>query len=85
MPGRKRSKKATTDDRVTIKIDKGLWKAIMDQIALHPEWGMASVSEFIRRSVDRELEYRTMTAGQKMLEIQLTPRSLQRDIRDRGP
>jgi len=84
MPGKKK-KKAVTDDRVTIKIDKGLWKVITDQIEKHPEWGMGSVSEFIRRSVDRELDYRTMTAGQKMLEIQLTPRSLQRDSRDRGP
>jgi hypothetical protein len=83
MPGRK--KKAVTDDRVTIKIDKALWKVIADQIKRHPEWGASSVSEFIRRSVDRELEYRTMTAGQKMLEIQLTPRRLREGSRDRGP
>jgi len=83
MPGRK--KKAITDDRVTIKIDKALWKVITDQIEKHPEWGMGSASEFIRRSVDRELEYRTMTASQKMVEIQLTPRSLQRGSRDKGP
>ncbi|HEX9907872.1 MAG TPA: hypothetical protein VGB78_05325 [Thermoplasmata archaeon] len=83
MPGRK--KKAVTDNRVTIKIDKALWKVILNQIENHPEWGMSSVSDFIRRSVDRELEYRTMTAGQKMLEIQLTPRGLPRDSRDKGP
>ncbi len=82
MPGKK---KPATDDRVTIKIDKTLWKVITDQITLHPEWGMASVSDFIRRSVDRELEYRTMTSGQKMLEIQLTPRRPQEGSRGRGP
>lgn len=83
MPSKK--KKVVTDDRVTIKIDKVLWKVITEQIRRHPEWGMASVSDFIRRSVDRELEYRTLTAGQKMLEIQLTPRGPQTDSRDRGP
>lgn len=71
MPGKK--KKAIVDDRVTIKIDRSLWKVITEQIEKHPEWGMSSASDFIRRSVDRELEYRTMSAGQKMVEIQLNP------------
>ena len=79
MPGRKN--KAVVDDRVTIKIDRTLWKVITEQIENHPEWGMASVSDFIRRSVDRELDYRTMTAGQKMVKIQLNPGR----PRDRGP
>ena len=83
MPGRK--KKAIVDDRVTIKIDRVLWKVITGQIEKHPEWGMASVSDFIRRSVDRELEYRTMTAGQRMVEIQLNPGSAREGSRDRGP
>ena len=83
MPGTK--KKAIVDDRVTIKIDRTLWKVITEQIERHPEWGMSSVSDFIRRSVDRELEYRTMTAGQKTLEIQLNPGSAREGSRDRGP
>jgi hypothetical protein len=82
MSGRK---KPIPDDRVTIKIDKELWKVLSDQIEKHPEWGMSSVSDFIRRSVDRELEYRMMTSGQKMVEIQLTPRGIQGDSRGRGP
>jgi hypothetical protein len=82
MPDRK---KAVADDRVTIKIDRTLWKVITQQIDNHPEWGMASVSDFIRRSVDRELEYRTMTAGQKMVEIQLSPGRPREGSRDRGP
>ena len=83
MPGRKN--KAVVDDRVTIKIDRTLWKVITEQIENHPEWGMASVSDFIRRSVDRELDYRTMTAGQKMVEIQLNPGRPREGSRDRGP
>jgi len=82
MPGRK---KAVADNRVTIKIDRALWKVITEQIEKHPEWGMASVSDFIRRSVDRELEYRAMTAGQKMVEIQLNPGRPREGSRDRGP
>ncbi len=82
MPGKK---KTILDDRVTIKIDRGLWKVITEQIEKHPEWGMSSVSDFIRRSVDRELEYRTMTAGQKMIEIQLNPGRPREGSRDKGP
>lgn len=78
-------KKAVLDDRVTIKIDRALWKVITEQIESHPEWGMSSVSDFIRRSVDRELDYRTMTAGQKMVEIQLTPGHPREGSRDRDP
>ncbi len=81
MTGRK--KKAVVDDRVTIKIDRALWKVIANKIEKHPEWGMASVSDFIRRSVDRELEYRTITDGQKMVEIQLNPGRPQEDRHDR--
>ena len=83
MPGRKN--KAVVDDRVTIKIDRTLWKVITEQIENHPEWGMASVSDFIRRSVDRELDYRTMTAGQKMVKIQLNPGRPREGSRARGP
>ncbi len=83
MPGSR--KKAVSDDRVTIKIDRALWKVITKHIEKHPEWGMSSVSDFIRRSVDRELEYRTMTAGQKMVEIQLNPGRPREDSHDRDP
>jgi hypothetical protein len=83
MPGKK--KKTVLDDRVTIKIDRTLWKVITEQIERHPEWGMSSASDFIRRSVDRELEYRTMTVGQKMVEIQLNPGRPREGSRDKGP
>lgn len=82
MPGKK---KAVSDNRVTIKIDRTLWEVLTEQIEKHPEWGMASVSDFIRRSVDRELEYRTMTAGQKIVEIHLNPGRPREGSRDKDP
>jgi len=74
-----------SDDRVTIKIDRVLWKAISKQVEEHPEWGMSSVSDFIRRAVDRELEYRMMVREHKTLEIDLIPRKSREGIRDRAP
>jgi len=69
------------DNRVTIKIDRALAEAISAQIRNHPEWGIASVSEFIRRSIDRELDYRTNISGKKVMEIKLTPAHSPDDIR----
>ena len=71
------------DDRVTIKIDKDMWKAITKQIRSHPEWGVKSVSEFIRRAVARELEAKASHVERKVLEIQLRPSSYQEDSRRR--
>ena len=73
------------DSRVTIKIDRALAEAIAAQIRDHPQWGITSVSEFIRRSIDRELDYWTNTSGKKVLEIKLTPAHSPDDIRRTGP
>lgn len=78
-------RRATKDDRVTIKIDKDLWHAIDVRIKEHPEWGMRSVSDFIRRAVDRELEYRSGSFDKKIIEIALKPAASQEDSRSRGP
>lgn len=73
------------DNRVTIKIDRALAEAIAAHIRDHPEWGITSVSEFIRRSIDRELDYRTNTSGKKVLEIKLTPAHSPDDIQHTSP
>jgi len=77
--------RGSKDDRVTIKIDRALAEAIAAQIRDHPEWGVTSVSEFIRRSIDREIDYRTSTSGKKILEIKLTPAHSPDDIRRTSP
>jgi len=61
------------DDRITIKIEKDMWKVISRQIRDHPEWGVRSVSEFIRRAIAHELEAKTSVTEHKVLEIQLRP------------
>jgi len=73
------------DDRITIKIDKGMWKAITKEIRDHPEWGVKSVSEFIRHAVARELEAKKSVTERKVLEIQLRPRLSRGDSRGRDP
>ena len=75
----------TRDDRITIKLDKNLWKIISDQIKLHPEWGVKSVSDFIRRAVDNELNTRKRISERKVIELNLSSRDSQEDSRDKHP
>ncbi len=73
------------DDRITIKIDKEMWKVITKQMSIHPEWGVKSVSDFIRRAVARELEAKSNVTERKVLEIELRPRFSPEDSRGRDP
>ena len=84
LPPRKNSG-PDKDDRITIKIEKDLWKVISKQIKNHPEWGVRSVSDFIRRAISHELEAKTSVTERKVLEIQLQPRLSQADSRGRDP
>jgi hypothetical protein len=60
-------------------------KAIETRIRDHPEWGVASISEFIRRAIDRELQYRDRMTESKVLELEITSGAAQGDTRGRGP
>jgi len=82
---RKSESDPSKDDRVTIKIEKDMWKAISKRIDEHPEWGVRSVSEFIRRAVAHELEAKSGAGERKVLEIQLKPAFSREDSRRRGP
>ncbi|GEM_PF-1328558 len=73
------------DDRVTIKIDRALGVAIENRLVAHPEWGINSISEFIRRAIDRELEYRFQMSEKKVLGLEITPAGSPTDNRDTGP
>jgi hypothetical protein len=73
------------DDRVTIKIDKDLWKVITQRIKAHPEWGMRSVSDFIRRAISNELGGRENTDDKKVIEIRLSPRLSRAGSRGKDP
>lgn len=73
------------DKRITIKIDPSLWKAISTEIERHPEWGINSVSEFIRRAIDHEMMARKSNQDRKIIEICLDDRISHGDSRDKGP
>jgi len=62
-----------------------MWKVISRQIRDHPEWGVRSVSEFIRRAIAYELEVKTSITERKVLEIQLRPRLSREGSRGRDP
>lgn len=73
------------DDRVTIKIERALGQAIETRLKAHPEWGINSVSEFIRRAIDRELDYRSRMSEKKVLGLDITSSSSPSDSRGIGP
>lgn len=75
----------TRDDRVTIKIDRALGEVIEGKLKAHPEWGINSISEFIRRAIDRELEYRSSLTESRVIGLKITQASAPSDIRRTGP
>ena len=82
---RKNARGPGKDDRVTIKIDRDMWRVISRQVRDHPEWGVKSVSDFIRRAIAHELEAKTSITERKVLEIQLRPTFSREDSRGRDP
>jgi hypothetical protein len=63
------------DTRVTMKVDRALWDSIRRQISDHPEWGILSVPEFIRRAVDNELRARNEAESSRVISLHLSPDS----------
>lgn len=47
------------DTRVTMKLDRELWNKMEQLIGAHPEWGILSVPEYVRRAIDADLRSRT--------------------------
>lgn len=60
------------DDRVTLKIDKKLWKEIESLIESHPEWGVISVPEFVRRAIDTEIRARMGPENNRVITLCLS-------------
>ena len=63
---------ASKDDRVTLKIDKKLWKEIESLIESHPEWGVISVPEFVRRAIDSEIRARKEPGNNRVISLCLS-------------
>lgn len=78
-------KEKIRDDRVTIKVDKVLWNMILQELRKHPEWGLKSVSGFVRRAIANELKETRCSGEKKVIEILLRPRPSRGNIRGRGP
>ena len=83
MVKKKHMKKSSKDDRITLKFDKEFWNLIAKEIDKHPEWGVKSVPDFVRRAVDNELNSRQRLTERKVIELQLKSRGSQEDTRDK--
>jgi len=83
MTKKKHMKKSPKDNRVTLKFDKGFWDLVAKEIDNHPEWGVKSVPDFVRRAVDNELNARTRSEDRKVIELRFRSRDSQEDTRDK--
>lgn len=58
-----------------MKLDRALCDRIQCLIDEHPEWGIISVPEFIRRAIDSEIRFRNDTVSSRIINLQITPGS----------
>jgi hypothetical protein len=70
---KKRTEKVSSDDRVTLKFDRYFWDLVTREIDNHPEWGVKSVPDFVRRAVDNELNTRKKSIDRKVIELRFKP------------
>jgi len=61
------------DDRVTMKMDRALWRSIEALIKEHREWGILSVPEFVRRAVDNEIIRRKEKQTSRVIDLCFSP------------
>jgi len=73
MVKKKHMKKTPKDNRVTLKFDKEFWNLVTKEIDNHPEWGVKSVPDFVRRAVDNELNARKKSTDRKVIELRFRP------------
>jgi len=76
--------KSDKEKRISIKVSESLYEVISKEIKKHPEWGMSSVSEFIRRAIDHELQARKSTDNRKIIEIVMNEEASREGTRRRG-
>ena len=82
----KSEKEKKTDDRVNIKLPRDLCKLISQKIREHPEWGIRSISDFVRRAMDNELRIRLGDIDRKVIEIRMNSSPVSPDdILNRDP
>lgn len=60
---------------MTLKIEKKLWKEMENLIESHPEWGVISVPEFVRRAIDSEIRARKEPGDSRVISLRFSPES----------
>jgi hypothetical protein len=70
------------DDRVTMKVERQLWEEMEKLVESHPEWGILSVPEFVRRAIDSEMRTRKDADRTRTISLCLSPHTT--DIRRKG-
>jgi len=56
-----------------MKLDRPLWESVQTLIDRHPEWGILSVPEFVRRAIDSEMRSRREAVSSRVINLQITP------------
>jgi len=59
--------------RVTLKINREVWDMIAELIKRHPEWGIVSVNEFVRRAIDTDLRSRLDMESSRVINLCFVP------------
>ena len=72
----------STDSRVTLKLDRELWRKVEELIQSHPEWGIKSVPEFVRRAIDSEIRSRKEAETSRVIRVCLSSESEDKHRRD---
>lgn len=71
------------DTRVTLKLERALWTRVEELIRAHPEWGVISVPDFVRRAIDTEILKRAEATSNRVLNFTFSPEN--EDSRRRIP
>ena len=66
-----------------MKFDKALWRRVERIVKSHPEWGIVSVPDFVRRAVENEMKARREEESNRVVTLCLSPGS--EDKRRKGP
>lgn len=66
-----------------MKFDKALWRRVESLVKSHPEWGIISVPDFVRRAVENEIKARREEESNRVVTLCLSPGS--EDKRRKAP
>lgn len=58
-----------------MKLDRALWVSVQKLIDEHPEWGILSVPEFIRRAIDSEVRVRSEAENSRIINLRIAPQA----------